>query len=107
MLLGEQVVILLIKEKYLVKLIQSNGADSLYIDCPYIEQTLSSKSFDVLMFCGHYLLFTTLFGSINFSAVSQNCLQPLSILECSTSILLLQVKHKTNNQNTDLKETKT
>lgn len=71
MLLGEQIVILLIKEKYLVKHIQSNGADSLYIDCPYIEQTLSSKSFDVLMFCGHYLLFTTLFGSINlFGSIS-------------------------------------
>ena len=107
MQLGEQAVILLIKEKYLVKHIQSNGADSLYIDCPYIEQTLSSKSFDVFMFCGRYLLFTTLFGLINFSAVSQNYLQPLRILEFSTSILFLQLKHETNNQNTYLKETKT
>lgn len=107
MLFGEQGVMLLIKENYLVKHIQSNRADSLYIDCPYIEQTLSLKSFDAFMFCGHYLLFTTLFGLINFSAVSQNYLQPLRILECSTSILLLHVKHKTNNKNTDLCETKT
>ena len=42
MQLGEQVVILLIKEKYHVKHIQSNGADSLYNDCPYIEQTLQN-----------------------------------------------------------------
>ena len=33
MLVGEQIVILMIKETYLVKRIQSNGVNNLYIDC--------------------------------------------------------------------------
>ena len=100
MLVGEQIVILMIKETYLVKRIQSNGVNNLYIDCLISSKPCLKNQSMFFMFCGHFLLFRTLFWLIcsrkwklfvNWLSVSQNYFQPLLILECCTSILLKQI----------------